>query len=135
MIGDYNRDMKPDVGLLLTDNSNNHPNSLAMVLNTGTKSFGTCSPPSLGIHVCSPGTTASGTSVAFNVSATSFYRLRKLEIWVDGVKKRETYHVFGTQGYDHATLSLSAGKHTVGIYAVAMDESLKLHTSFAVTVQ
>jgi len=135
MIGDYNLDMKPDVGLLLTDNSNNHPNSLAMVLNAGTKSFGTCSPPSLGIHVCSPGTTASGTSVSFNVSATSFYRLRKLEIWVDGVKKRETYHVFGTQGYDHATLSLSAGKHTVGIYAVAMDESLKLHTSFAVTVQ
>jgi hypothetical protein len=60
--------------------------------------------------------------VAFNVSATSFYRLRKLEIWVDAVKKRETYHVFGTQGYDH-----SAGKHTVGIYAVAMDESMKLH--------
>ncbi|WP_109488417.1 hypothetical protein [Occallatibacter savannae] len=135
MIGDYNRDMKPDAGFLLTDNAVKHPESLAMVLNTGTKAFGTCSPPSLGIHVCSPGTSAATTSVAFTVSATSFYRLRKLEIWVDGVKKRETYHVFGTQGYDHATLSLSAGKHTVAVYAVAMDESMKLHTSFTVTVQ
>jgi hypothetical protein len=133
-LGDYNRDMKPDVSLFLTDVAANHPDSMALMLNSGTKAYGTCAPPGNGIHVCSPGTTASSTSVYFNVSATSFYQLRKLEIWVDGVKKRETYHVFGTQGYDHATLTLPAGKHTVGVYAVAMDESMKLHTSFTVTV-
>ncbi|HWE85033.1 MAG TPA: VCBS repeat-containing protein [Terracidiphilus sp.] len=133
-VGDYNHNMKPDVSLFLSDVSANHSDSLGLMLNTGSHTVGTCAPPALGIHVCSPGSTASSTSVAFNLSATSFYRLRKMEIWVDGVKKSETYHVFGTQGYDQVKLTLPAGKHTVGLYAVAFDESMALHTSFALTV-
>jgi hypothetical protein len=60
--------------------------------------------------------------------------LRDMEIWVDGVKRNQSYHVFGTQGYDRVTLSLPAGKHKIGIFAVDMDESTKLHTSFTTTV-
>ncbi len=135
LVGDYNRDMKPDLSLFLSDVAVTHPISLALPLNSGTASYGACAPPALGIHVCAPTTTAGSTSVAFNLSATSFYRLRKMEIWIDGIKKNEAYHVFGTQAYDRATLALTAGTHKVDIYAVAFDESLKLHSSFSVAVK
>jgi hypothetical protein len=134
-VGDYNKDRKPDVSLFVADTAVTHPQSLALLLNSGSGVYGACAPPAIGIHVCSPGATTSSTSVTFNISATSLYNLRKIEIWVDGVKKSETYHVFATQGYARATLSLTAGKHQIGIYAVSQDESMKLHTSFNTTVQ
>jgi hypothetical protein len=134
-VGDYNKDKKPDVGVFVTDVAATHPQSMALLLNSGSGVYGACTPPAIGIHVCSPSANPSSTSVNFNLSATSLYPLRKMEIWVDGVKKSETYHVFGTQAYVRVTLSIPAGKHTVGLYAVAMDESMKLHDSFTVTVQ
>lgn len=133
-VGDYNKDKKPDVSVFVSDTAINHPQSMALLLNSGSGVYGACAPPAIGIHVCSPGATTSSTSVNFNLSATSLYNLRKMEIWVDGVKKSETYHVFATQGYDRTTLSIPAGKHKIGIYAVAQDDSLKLHTSFTTTV-
>jgi FG-GAP-like repeat len=131
---DYNKDGKPDVSVFVTDTAQTHPDSMALLTNTGSRVYSTCSLPAIGIHVCSPGSTTSSTSVSFNLSATSLYNLRKMEVWVDGVKKSETYHVVATQGFDRVTLAIPAGKHTIGIYAVAMDESMKLHTSFTTTV-
>jgi hypothetical protein len=133
-VGDYNKDRKPDVAAFVTDTAVNHPNTLALLLNSGSGVYGACAPPARGIHVCSPGASTASTSVSFNLSATSLYMLRDMEIWVDGVKRNQSYHVFGTQGYDRVTLSLPAGKHKIGIFAVDMDESTKLHTSFTTTV-
>jgi len=66
-------------------------------------------------------------------SASAFYPLRKMEIWVDGVKRSETRHVFGTQGYANVTVNVSAGTHQIGLYAVGFSHSMLYHTSFSVT--
>jgi len=134
-VGDYNKDRKPDVSLFVTDTAVTHPESMALLLNTGSGVYGACAAPALGIHVCSPGATTTSTSVSFNLGATSLYNLRSMEIWVDGVKKSETYHVFGTQAFARVTLSIPAGQHKIGIFAVAADDTTKLHTSFTTTVQ
>jgi hypothetical protein len=59
--------------------------------------------------------------VKFSFSATSFYPLRKMEVWVDGVKKSETYHVFANQGFSDVSLTLAAGTHTVSFFAGTFD--------------
>jgi len=133
-VGDYNKDKKPDVSLFVTDTAVTHPQTMALLMNSGSGVYGACAPPAIGIHVCSPGATTTSTAVTFNLSATSLYNLRDMEIWVDGVKKSETYHVFATQAYDRVTLSIPAGQHRIGIFAVAADDTTKLHTSFTTTV-
>ena len=117
---DYNKDAKPDVFLIASSDANTHPNSADLLLNKGTHALGACAAPAVGLHVCSPGS-SSASPVKFSFSATSFYPLRKMEVWVDGVKKSETYHVFGYYGYSDVSLSLSAGKHTVSFFSGTFD--------------
>jgi hypothetical protein len=119
-VGDYNHDAKPDGMLFLTDSANTHPNSAAVMLNTGSHGAGSCPAPVIGIHVCSPGA-SSASPVKFSFSATSFYPLRKMEVWVDGAKKSETYHVFANQGFSDVSLSLAAGTHTVSFFSGTYD--------------
>lgn len=119
-VGDYNHDAKPDVTLFSSDAANTHPYSADLLLNTGTHPVGSCAAPAIGIHVCSPGG-SSASPVHFSFSATSFYPLRKMEVWVDGVKKSETYHVFANQGFSDVSLSLSAGSHQVAFFSGTYD--------------
>jgi hypothetical protein len=131
-IGGYNHDGKPDVALFTDDSSaQTHPNSADLLLNTGTKSVGNCAPPVIGINVCSPGT-SSASPVKFSFSATSFYPIRKMEVWVDGAKKSETYHVVANQGFSDVSLTLAKGKHTVSFFSGGFDGSVVKKT---VTVQ
>lgn len=125
--GDYNHDGKPDVGLFTTSYANTHPSSADLMLNTGSRALGACAAPVIGIHVCSPGT-SSASPVKFSFSATSFYPIRKMEVWVDGAKKSETYHVVGNQGFADVTLSLSAGTHTVSFFSGGFDGSVQKKT-------
>ena len=119
--GTYNHDQKADVALFTDDSTAaNHPNSADVLLNTGGKAIGSCPAPAIGIHVCSPGA-SSASPVKFSFSATSFYPLRKLEVWVDGAKKSETYHVLANQGFSDVSLSLAAGTHTVSFFAGTYD--------------
>lgn len=119
-LGDYNKDAKADVSLITSSDANTHPNTADLVINTGTHAVGACAAPAIGINVCSPGT-SSASPVKFSFSATSFYPLRKMEVWVDGVKKSETFHVFSNQGYSDVSLALSAGKHTVSFFSGTFD--------------
>jgi hypothetical protein len=118
--GDYTKDAKPDVILFATTDANTHPDSADFLINTGTHPVGSCAAPAIGIHVCSPGA-SSASPVRFSFSATSFYALRKMEVWVDGVKKSETYHVFANQGFSDVSLALSAGTHTVSFFSGTYD--------------
>jgi hypothetical protein len=120
---DYTKDAKPDVILFATTDANTHPDSADFLINTGTHAVGSCAAPAIGIHVCSPGA-SSASPVKFSFSATSFYPVRKMEIWVDGAKKSETYHVFANQGFSDVSLSLAAGKHTVSFFSGGFDGSV-----------
>jgi hypothetical protein len=131
-LGGFNYDGKPDAGLALAT-VQNHPNSLALLLNTGRFAIGSCLAPALGIRVCSPGSISPG-QVRFAFSATSFYPVRKMEVWVDGVKRSETFHVIADQGYADVTLSLTPGGHRIGLYSGAYDGSVMRRT-FNIQVQ
>ncbi len=131
-LGDYNHDGKPDAGLALSKVLN-HPDSLALLLNTGRYAVGSCSAPAIGIHVCSPGDVSSG-QVRFAFSATSYYPLRKMEIWVDGVKRSETYHVFANEGFEDTTLTLTPGGHRIGLYSGDFDGRVQ-HKTFNIQAQ
>lgn len=119
-VGDYNRDGKPDPGLILTSYANTHPNAAALMLNAAARPVGSCPAPAIGIHVCSPGT-SSTSPVKFSFSATSFYPMRKMEVWVDGVKKSETYHVFADQGFSDVSLPLTTGTHKISFFSGTYD--------------
>ena len=133
LLGDYNRDAKADVAAITTSDANSHPDSVAVMLNQASTPVGKCA-PAYGIHVCSS-TTSSTNPVHFSFSATSVYQLRKLEVWVDGVKKSETYHVFGQQGFSDVSVTLSSGTHKIDLLAVAVDGKLELKKSYSLTVQ
>ena len=121
--GDYNHDGKPDVALFATSYANTHPSSADLMLNTGSRPVGACPAPAMGIHVCSPGA-SSASPVKFSFSATSFYPIRKMEVWVDGVKKSETYHVIANQGFSDASLSPASGTHRVTFFSGGFDGSV-----------
>ncbi len=129
---DYNQDGRPDIDLLLTDRAFADPDTASLELNAGTRRVSSCPTTKIGIHVCSPGSLTT-TSVPISFSASAFYPLRKMEVWVDGVKRSETHHVFGTQGYADVTLTVPAGTHQIGLYAVGYSHSMLYHTSFSIT--
>lgn len=86
------------------------------------------------IHVCTPASGAifSG-SVPFSVAANSFYPIRKLEIWVNGAKKSETYNTYATEAFVDTSLALANGTYTATVVAAGYDNRLiKKNVSFAV---
>lgn len=130
--GDYNQDGKPDIDFLTTDTAYANPQSAVFEVNAGTHPVGACPTTKTGIHVCSPGaTTSASMPVSFSVSA--FFPVRKMEVWIDGVKRSETYRVFGTQGYYDGTIKVSAGTHKVDLFAVGFSHSMLYHSSFSIT--
>jgi hypothetical protein len=132
-LGDYNRDGRADVAAITTSDANSHPDSAAVMLNHASAPAGNCS-PTYGIHLCSS-TTSSTNPVHFSFSATTLYPLRKMEVWVDGVKRSETYHVFGQQGFSDVSVTLSSGTHKVDLLAVAVDGKLEVKKSYSLLVQ
>ena len=62
--------------------------------------------------------------------------MRKIEIWVDGVKKYEQLakHDFSHYASLNCTLTLTTGTHNVTIYAAGYDNLLE-KKSYSITVQ
>lgn len=77
---------------------------------------GSCSAPtSAGVHVCEPTSGATVSSpVAIEAAATITGTLDRMEVWVDGVKK----YTETNSTTLNTTLSLAAGTHRFGIFAV-----------------
>jgi hypothetical protein len=82
--------------------------------------------------VCSPGASASS-PVTFSVAANSLAQLRKLEVWIDGHKAAEQYHVWDVKGWLRTSAALADGSHNITVYAVDPDGRL-IKSSFTVDV-
>jgi len=131
---DYNQDGRPDIDLLISDRAYANPETSSLELNAGARQVGGCPTIKVGINVCLP-VSVTTTSVPVSFSASAFYPLRKMEVWVDGVKRSETHHVFGTQGYADVTLTVPTGTHQIGLYAVGFSHSMLYHRSFSITAR
>ena len=70
----------------------------------------------------------------FNFSASAVYPIRKMEVWIDGSKRSETYNTVGQQAYANPSLSLSAGTHRVTLFSGAYDGSTQKN-SYSITVK
>jgi hypothetical protein len=126
--GRYTDDGMPD--LVTMQNSG----TLDSLVNISSGRFPTCSAPGRGVHVCSPASGASATSpVKFNVAATNFAPIRKIEVWVDGTKRVEKFFSVGTNAYLNSAVSLASGSHTATVFSAGFDNRLQ-RTSFSFSV-
>jgi hypothetical protein len=130
-----NRDNRPD--LLVDTFANNSTTAQFFVNDTSGGFYGGCPAPNAAevIHLCSS-TTSSSTTVTFKASAAGQTIMRKMEIWVDGVKNYEQIasHDFSHYAFLQKALTLSTGSHKVTIYAAGYDNLLEKNT-YTVTVQ
>jgi hypothetical protein len=136
-IGDYNHDGKLDAALFTgqEENSDYQLNDhLYLIKNTRNISALCPAPASPGFHVCSPSGASVASPVKFNFSASSLYPIRKMEVWIDGAKRSETYNTVGQQAFANPSLSLSAGTHKVSLFSGAYDGSVQ-KTSYSLTVK
>ncbi len=130
-----NQDSKPD--LLVDTFANNATTAQFFVNDTSGGYYGGCALPnvSFSIRVCSP-TAYTSTSTRFSASAAGEPIMRKMEIWVDGVKKYEqdARHDFSHYAVMDTTFTLATGTHSVTIYSAGYDNMLQKKT-YSITVQ
>ena len=129
--GDFNRDRKPDLATVGADES-----VLRVALNTTSASGfpGCLHPGGRGINVCSPGSGSTVASpVSFRIGASDFKAVRKVEVWVDGTKQKETFFSFADYSYLDTSLPLANGSHNVAVYTAGFDNLLQ-KKSFTFTV-
>jgi hypothetical protein len=131
VVGNFNGDGKPDIAINLSNGSNSPTTTLAVGVNANAAGFyGGCNYPSSGqgIHLCTPDTTGTNPNppTTFAASANSFGQLRKMELWVDGVKLDEQHDVWGQSAYLYwTTPGVSPGNHSATIYAANIDDTLQ----------
>jgi len=130
-----NEDNLPDI--LVDTFANNATTAQFFINDTSGGNFGNCPLPSsaMMIQVCSP-TTYTSTSATFSASAWGVPTMRKMEIWIDGVKEYEqlTKYDFSHYAVMDTTLNLTPGTHQVDIYSAGYDNMLQ-HESYPITVQ
>jgi FG-GAP-like repeat/Bacterial Ig domain len=123
VVGDFNEDLEPDVATIL-NNSTTTP-TLEVGLNNSKEplqNWGGCPYPTTGqgFWICEPQQNMQ-TSVSFNAAANSFGMLRKIEVWVDGRKIGEQYHVWENRGWLDLTATLATGSHKATFFATDVD--------------
>jgi hypothetical protein len=134
--GRYNTDTKPDLMVLKQTGVHFSDGYFEFLRNTTSGSFPSCNPPtaSLGIAICLPADGSTVTSpVKFGVGAAFTAPLRKTEVWIDGVKKQESFNSLATDSFLDGTFAIASGTHRADVYAVAHDGRL-LHNTIHFTV-
>jgi hypothetical protein len=126
--------LKPD---LLVDTFLNTANTAHFFINdTSGGYYGGCNFPSeaSAIAICSPETYSSSPQ-PWKLSGAVTTTMRKMEIWVDGVKKYQEIgnHDFGHYGVLDTTLTLSTGTHKVTVIAAGYD-NLEVKDTLTVSV-
>jgi len=111
--GRYNGDTKPDLVSYYSLDGSNYDTKLVFLRNTtkGGK-FPGCAPPaaSQGIAVCSPVNGSTVTSpVRFHIGANFTLPLRKTEVWIDGVKVKESFNSYASYSFLDGSFTLSNG--------------------------
>jgi hypothetical protein len=134
VVGDFNRDTKPDVLLALGDQSAG-PAVLAAAINgTSGALWSNCNYPQRaeGMALCAPITYAAST-VSFAATASTVDPLRKIELWVDGKKIVEQHHTWEGWGWFDLNRSFAAGTHSGTLFAATVGNDLQ-RMDFAFTV-
>jgi hypothetical protein len=136
LAGRYNADTKPD--LLATVTLGGTGGTLYEFLRNHTVgNFPACAPPKApkGIQICAPKNGSRVLSpVAFHVGAAFTSPLRKTEVWIDGVKRQESFNSDATYSFLDGTFSLSPGPHRADIYSASFDNLLQ-HVTVNFTVR
>lgn len=88
--------------------------------------FGHCRYPRSGegFNVCSRGT-VSGSTATFNAAANSYGQLRKIELWVDGIKVSEQHHTWDQHAYFNFSSTFAPGVHGATFFASDIDNRLQ----------
>ena len=137
VVGDFNRDRKPDLLFAGTINNGTNSTLLYELVNTTTNGhFSTCAFPSAvaAIHVCTPVSGSTVTSpVHFTVTADWFEPIRKIELWVDGVKLTEQYQGWDKYHWFDYKHSFASGTHHASIFSAGYDNALQ-HKAVTFTV-
>jgi hypothetical protein len=124
MAGRYNTGTLPDI-LARSAETEYGEGKLHILRNTQFQiaGFPDCDPrsdPPTNITICN--IASSGGSTRFSIAAGFDFPLRKLEVWVDGAKRIETYNSYDQYSFlDRSISGLSPGQHTASVYAVAVD--------------
>jgi len=121
----------PDVVLNQSNNGGsppqNSPSFLTTDINQATSGwFGNCTYPKSGegFNVCNPGV-ADGSQNLFSANVNSFGKLRKIELWVDGVKVEEQHQTWDQHAYFDWAGTFAAGTHQATFYAADVDNRLQ----------
>ncbi len=135
VVGDFNRDTRPDVLVNEADIPNGTKSFLVAALNRTTGSWwSNCNYPRQGqaIALCAP--IASTTSpVNFSATANAFEPLRKIELWVDGHKIEQQDHTWNGSAWFNYTAGFSPGAHEGTFFAADIGNDLQqLHFAFTV---
>lgn len=127
VVGNFNGDTKPDIAVNETGAGNSPATITAVGLNTTQGFYGACNYPASGqgIRLCSPPAATPSGSVNFAATANSFGQLRKMELWLDGVKIGEDRWNWGQSSYFNLNYNVSAGTHSATIFAADIDNSLQ----------
>ncbi len=123
--------LTPDVVLNQSPNGGSPPQNIPSYLDAELNDadsgyFGPCSYPTggEGFNVCNPGT-VNGTTALFGASVNSFGKVRKIELWVDGVKVQEQHHSWDGHAYFQWASTFSSGTHYATFYAADIDNRLQ----------
>jgi hypothetical protein len=135
MVMRLNHDSKPDFSFGLCSDAECLGTTMMLDLNTTSGAFPACPAPDSyeGIHVCSP---ANGVAspVPFHIGAAGQTEMRKVEVWVDGVKKVEELDGFSHYSFLDKGIQMTPGSHKVTVFAAGVDNLLQQKT-FTLSVQ
>lgn len=129
LVGDFNRDSKPDILFTASDNTDSIFNVFNYINTTSGMGVRTrCEYPSsaAGISTCLYRSGANGATVSFGAAANWFEPLRKLELWLDGNKVAEQYNVWDKYAWlSSNAYTFSPGTHRAAFYTAGYDNTLQ----------
>jgi len=136
VIADFNRDTKPDILVTQADASNQPQATLVAAINgTSGGVWSNCNYPrqGQGLAICAPIAYA-GTPANFNATASAYLPLRKIELWVDGLKIAEQNHTWEGYAWFNYSTPFSSGIHNGTFFAADIGNNLeRLDFSFNVS--
>jgi len=127
LVGDFNRDHRPDLLFTSSDNSDSIFQVFDYMNLTTTGSWTPCLCPNgpAGIDICVFRTGTSGETVHLEAAASWFEPLRKLELWVDGVKVTEQYNVWDKYAWLGYAQTWGSGTHHADFFSAGYDNALQ----------
>jgi hypothetical protein len=137
VVGDFNRDTKPDVAIIQSQQYAYGYQALTVALNStdGGLLWSNCPYPlqGNGLSLCAPTASSGPAPLSFNATSNSFGQIRKIELWVDGTKITEQHNTWGHNGFFDFVSSFPAGQHAATLYEADVDDTLqRLNFNFTV---